>query len=281
MNVAIQATARPLRGEKAELVPEMFETRRLVLSPDNPPPSPARLAQLEPEIQKHGQRVPGFVFPSPELDEEQRVVLEGAHRMLICQRLGRPFWAFDLGRYVPEEEQIELTFQHNHLRRVMSLDEIVQRAARYMELTRCTAGEAAKSLGISPAKLSRAFGDKRIPAHLRERAEQLGISIRSLIAAAPIDHMTQAVEYAESLGPDGKRRTRDQVAEFIRHLKKGGLIRGPKPKAVHLLVNGRTVTLTVASGDSVATVAEDLKAVISRLSKHDTVPPEGWGFLFQ
>ncbi|WP_076351820.1 ParB N-terminal domain-containing protein [Paludisphaera borealis] len=281
MNVAIQATARPLRGEKAELVPEMFETRRLVLSPDNPLPSPARLAQLEPEIQKHGQRVPGFVFPSPELDEEQRVVLEGAHRMLICQRLGRPFWAFDLGRYVPEEEQIELTFQHNHLRRVMSLDEIVQRAARYIELTRCTAGEAAKSLGISPAKLSRAFGDKRIPAHLRERAEQLGISIRSLIAAAPIDHMTQAVEYAESLGPDGKRRTRDQVAEFIRHLKKGGRNGGKSKKVVSLPFNGRVISVTVAENDTVATVTKDVQALLARLGEHAKVRPDGWAYILQ
>jgi hypothetical protein len=93
--------------------------------------------------------------------------------------------------------------------------------------------------------------------------------------------MDQAIGFAETPGPDGKAATRDQVALFIRQLRKSGLPRVRKSKAVTLRLNGRAVTLAVGDKDSAYSVAEDLKAIVARLGKHSDVPPDGWPFLFQ
>ena len=136
-------------------------------------------------------------------------------------------------------------------------------------------------LNVSGPTLSRAFGERRIPPELKARADRLGLSIRSLVAAVPVPLMARAIEFAETPGRDGKKPTRDEVSLFIRQLKKNGKPKGHKAKAVTLRMNGRTVTLSVGDKDSVCTVAEDLKAIASKLGKHDTVPPDGWPFLFQ
>ena len=62
--------------------------------------------------------------------------------------------------------------------------------------------------------------------------------------------MAQAVEFAETPRPDGKKPTRDQVALFIQQLKKNGKPKGRKPKDVTLRINGRAVTLAVGETDS-------------------------------
>ena len=93
--------------------------------------------------------------------------------------------------------------------------------------------------------------------------------------------MAKALEFAETPGRDGKMPTRDEVSLFIRQLKKDDKPKGRKAKAVTLRMNGRAVTLAVGDKDSVYTVAEDLKAIASKLGKHETVPPDGWPFLFQ
>jgi hypothetical protein len=126
----------------------------------------------------------------------------------------------------------------------------------------------------------RAFGEKRIPEKLKPRAELLGQSVRSLVAAAPLELMPQAVEFALAAKADGRKPTRDQVALFIRQLKKNGRPKGRKLKTITLRINGRPVTLAVDERDSAASVAEDLKAIIARLGKHSDVAPDGWPFLF-
>ena len=68
------------------------------------------LADLLPSLQEHAQFVPGWVCPSPDLPEEKRLCLEGNRRLAVARLLGLHFWAFDLGRFVPEEERIQLTF---------------------------------------------------------------------------------------------------------------------------------------------------------------------------
>jgi hypothetical protein len=185
---------------------------------------------------------------------------------------------------MPEEEQIKLRFHYNGTRRVMSREEIAGGAARYMELTGCTAGEAARHLNISPATLSRALGERRIPPDLRERADLIAPTIRSLVAAAPPELMPQVVEFALKPREDGKRTaSRDQVAAFIQQLKKqhNGQSGGRKARTVTLRMNGRVVTLAVGERDSASTVAEDLKALAAGLAKHAGVEPAGWPFLFQ
>lgn len=267
--------------ERAELVPLHFEPGVIVTPDDNPPCNPAIVARLTDSLREHGQQVPGWVCPSPGLAADQRLCLEGNHRLAACRQLGIRFWAFDLGRDVPEAERIRLTFQHNHSRRVMGRDEIAERAARFMELTGCPAFEAARMLGISGPTLSRAFGEKRIPPELKPRCDRLNLSIRSLIAAAPASAMERGVDFAETPGPDGRPKTRDQVAAYIRQLKRAGKSGGRKPKPVTLRMGGRAVTLTVAEDDTAASVAEELKAIASRLGKLDAVRPEGWPFHFQ
>src|SRR5271157_378637 len=212
MSVATLKVAPPPPG-LAELTPQYFDTERIVTPGDNPVYTPAMLADLEASIREYGQLVPGWVAPSPELAEDQRQCLEGNRRLAVARMLGLPFWAFDLGRVVPEAERIRLTFQHHQCRRVMSREEIAERAARYIELTSCPAREAAKLLNISGPTLSRAFGERRILPELRERADRLGLSIRSLIAAAPAACMARALDFAETPDASGKKRTRDQVAE--------------------------------------------------------------------
>jgi ParB-like nuclease domain len=279
MGVAVE-TARP-RLELAEQVPQHFDVDLIVSPDDNPAPKPAVLETLLASIGEHGQLVPAWVCPSPDLPEHKRLCIEGNHRLAVCRTLGRPFWAFDLGRFVPEAERIQLTFQHNHSRRRMPAGEVAGGAIRWMELTGCNQAEASARLNISPATLSRVLGDRRIPPELRPKADLLAQSIRSLISAVPSDLMGKAFDFALAAGPDDKRPTRDAVALYIRQLKKNGQGEGRKPKPVSLRVGGRLVTLSLTKGDSATTVAEDLKAIVARLGKHAEVPPDGWPFLFQ
>jgi ParB-like chromosome segregation protein Spo0J len=285
MSVATTLRAASPPPDRAELVPLYFDTDRIVTPEGNPAHSPAMLADLEASIRELGQLVPGWICPTSELPEDKRLCLEGNGRLAVVRRLGLPFWAFDLGRFVPEEERIRLTFSHNYIRRRMSREEIAEKAARYIELTSCTQDTAARLLNVSPPTLSRAFGDKRIPPELNPKADLLGLSIRSLVAAAPLELMPQVVDFALTpRGEDGKKPTRDQVAAFIGQLKKNnGQSKGRKPKAIPLHMNGRTVTLTVEERDSAASVAEDLKAIAAKLGKKEMadVPPDGWPFWFQ
>lgn len=163
----------------------------------------------------------------------------------------------------------------------MSRPEIAERAARYIELSGCTQDAASKRLNISPATLSRAFGDERIPPNLMPRAERLKLSTRSLIAAMPESLMEPALAYAENPGPDGRVPTRDQVSQHLRELRKGGRTKPCQPKTVTLRFNGRSVTLTIGDRDSANTVAEDFKGLVAKLGKHAEVPPDGWPFLFK
>ena len=199
-------------AERPEPVPKYFDAELVVTPEDNPAYGPALLADLTASVREHGQLVPGWVCPSPELGEHQRLCLEGNRRLAVARPLGLPFWAFDLGRAVPEAERIKLTFQHNHSRRVMSREEIAERAARYIELTGCTAADAAKLLNVSGPTLSRAFGEKRIPPELRPRAELLGLSIRSLVAAAPAAVDGPGHRLRRDGGAGRQEAERDQVA---------------------------------------------------------------------
>jgi ParB/RepB/Spo0J family partition protein len=266
---------------RLDLVPCYLDTDLVVSPPDNPIYTPAKVADLVASFQKHGQLVPGFVCPSPELAEGKRFCVEGNRRLYVARMLGTQFWTFDLGRFVPEEERIMLTFQHNHSRRVMTREEMAERAARFMEIRNCTSEAAAEALNVSPATLSRAFGERRIPAELRPRADALGLSIRSLIAAMPADLMEPVIAFAETPEASKRKPTRDAVTQFIDQLKtKGGVPRARKPRTLTLRMNGRVVTFTVTDTDSAATVSEDFRAIMTRLGKHADVSPDGWPFLF-
>ena len=258
-----------------------FDPELIVSPDDNPAPTPAMLANLLASIREHGQLVPGFVCPSPELPSHKRLCLEGNHRLAVARLLGKPFLAFDLEREVPEEERIRLTFLHNHSRRVMTQAEMAEKAARYMELTACTAADAARFLHVSHPTLSRAFGERRIPTELRGRAETLAMSVRSLVAALPPALMGQAVDYAATPGPDDRLPTRQQVSLFIGRLKTAGKQKARKAKPVMLRVEGRTVTLTVTDADNAASVSKDLGVIVSKLAKLSDVSPEGWHFHFK
>ena len=136
-----------------------------------------------------------------------------------------------------------------------------------MELTGCSQADASTHLNVSPATLSRAFGDRRIPAELKAKADQLPQSSRSLIAAVPAELMGRAIDFALTPGADGKRPTRDAVALHIRQLKREGKPSGSKPKAIPLRFNGRLVTVRVAKNDNATSVSEDLKALATKLGK--------------
>jgi hypothetical protein len=266
---------------RAELVPKHFDPDLIVTPAGNPAPNPVTFTSLVESMREHGQGVPGWVCPSPELPEEHRMCIEGNGRLAACRLLGLKFWAFDLGRFAEEDERIRLTFSFNFIRRRMSIEEISEQAARYITITSCTHAEAAAHLHVSPATLSRAFGEKRIPPELKPRADRLGLSIRALVAALPVPLMAQAIGFAEAPGPDGKLPTRDQVAVYIRQLKKGGKSKARRSKSITLRMNGRAVTLAVGDKDSTSTVTEDLKAIVTKLGKNAEVPPDGWPFLFQ
>ena len=214
-------SSQPLPPVEAgrELIPEFFDPDDIVSPESNPPYTPARLSGLLDSIREQNQLVPGWVFPSPDLPPNKLYCLDGNGRLECARILGRKFWAFRLAQCVPEEELIKLIFGHNHTRRCMRYEEIAERAGRYMELTRCTQSEAARRLSVSDATLSRAFGDRRIPPEYRPRAERLGRSVRSLIAAIPVKLMRPALEFAETAGPNGAPPTRDQVAGFLSRLK--------------------------------------------------------------
>jgi hypothetical protein len=272
-----------LPPEEAELVPVYFDTDLIVTPEGNPPHSPAMLDDLEASMRELGQLVPGWVCQSPDLPTERhRFCSEGVGRLIVCRRLGLKFWAFDLKRPVPEEERIRRMFHHHGIRRRWGREEIAEQGARYIELTGCTDAQAAKALRCSPPTLSRAFGEKRIPPELKPKAELLGLSIRSLIAAAPLELMPQLVDFALTLRPDGKKPTRDQVTLFIKQLKKqSGNRKGRKPRAITLRLNGRTLTLTVDDRDTATSLSEDLKAIAAKLTKHAEVAIGGLPFLFQ
>jgi ParB-like chromosome segregation protein Spo0J len=207
--------AAPRTPERVERVPVYFDPARISSPDDNTAPKPAAVENLLASFREHGQLVPGFVCSSPDLPPDMRLCLEGNTRLAVARLLNQPFWAFDFEREVPAAERIKLSVQFNHSRRVMSREEIADLAARFMELTGCTAAEAAKHLHVSAPTISRAFGDARILPALKPKAEQLGQSIRSLIAASPPALMGQAVDFALTPAADGKRPTRDAVSLFI------------------------------------------------------------------
>ena len=263
-----------LSPDRPELVAQHFAPELIVTPDDNPVYSPAMLADLLPSMREHGQLVPGWVYPSEDLPDNQRICLEGNRRLTVARLLGIPFWAFDLGRFVSEHERIELLFHHHQSRRVMSRDEIAQRASRYMELTGCTATEAAKHLNISGPTLSRAFGEQRILPELRARAEQLGPTIRSVIAAARPDYMVQALEFAETALPSGKKPSRDQVVRFIEQIKDKKRPKAARPKRLKFRIEDRRFEIELKPGDGAETLIEAFKAVASRLQRHRELPLE-------
>jgi hypothetical protein len=283
MSVAtINGASPPLA--RPQFVPSYFDTELIVTPADNPVYTPAMVADLVEGFRRDSQLVPGYVYPSPDLPENHRLCLEGNRRLAAARILGMPFWAFDVGHEVSEEERIRLTFQHNHSRRVMSREEIAERAARYLEITGCSQGDAARELLVSPATISRALGEGRIPENLRERVSALGLSIRALIAAMPPALMSQAIEYAQTPDASGRKPTRDAVSQVIQHLKKGDGPKARKPRTLTQRLNSRVVTFTVTNGDSSASVVEDLKAVVKAIAgkfeKNTDVRPEHWSSLF-
>src|ERR1035441_1556255 len=118
MSVAALSTVNSPPG-RAELVPKFFDPELIVTPDDNPVYTPAMLADLVESVRQRTQLVPGFVCPSPDLPEGKMLCIEGNRRLAVARLLGLAFWAFDLGRFVPEEERIELVFQHHISRRVM------------------------------------------------------------------------------------------------------------------------------------------------------------------
>ena len=265
----------------AELVPRLYDPALIV--GDNAALDQAIVAALVASYQTddQGQLNPGWLFPAPELPEPQRMVLEGHHRLEACRLTGRMFLAFDLGRFVPEEERIRLTFTHNKNRRIFSREEVAQRAARWMEITGGTQHDAATQLGISAPTLSRCFGLRRLPLAAKARTDRLPLSIQSLIAALPEHLMEKAIAFAETPLPDGKKPIRDQVYVYLRQLRKSGKPKGQRPKSITLRAGNRKLSLGVTDGDSAATLAEDLKTIVAKLAKHADVPIDGLPFLFQ
>jgi len=278
MNIPPKAA---VTAEGVEMHLKFFDAAKIIPSEPEPViPSAFHLELLE-DLRQRPQRLPGFVHPDPALAEDERRCLEGHHRLWCCKQLGKPFWAFDLGRFVEELERIELIVGTNSLRRVMPRDELAARAARYIELKQCSAAEAAKRLGVSPPTLSRAFGESRIPLALKLRADRLGLSIRSLVAAAPPAVMEAAIAYAETPDPaTGKLATRDAVSLHIRQLKKGGRSKEPKPKVIRLELEGRLITICITEGDVASEVAKELKAIASKLSGLGEMEPDGWPYHF-
>ena len=51
-------------------------------------------------LRVYKQLVPGWVCPSPDLPENNRLCIKGNRRLKACQLLGLKFWAFDIGRVV-------------------------------------------------------------------------------------------------------------------------------------------------------------------------------------
>jgi hypothetical protein len=274
-----------LPPEPAELVPIYIDPELVVLPDDQPVPTAAAVADLLESVRGDCQRNPGWICPSPDLPEPKRLLIEGRNRWVVARILRRPFLAFDHGRFVPEEERIRFMFSDNYIRRRMSREEIAERAARWIEITGATQSQAAQALGVSGPTLSRVFGERRIPDLLKPKTDLVGLSIRSLIAAAPAALMSEAVDFALTTRDDGKKPTRDQVSAFIQQLRKrsDGQGKGHKPKPITLRINGRAVTLAVdTERDTASAVAEDLKALAARLGKQAAdVRPDGWGFLFE
>jgi ParB-like chromosome segregation protein Spo0J len=268
-------------SERTKPLAVNFDTKLIVVPPGYPEPKRAVMDALLPSIRVHGQMVPGFVGRSSSLPDNQRVLIEGIHRFEADKILGLPFYAFDLDREYSHAERITLTMQLNHVRRIMSREEIASLASIFMEETGCTAAQASGRLLVSPATLSRAFGDARIPEEWKQAAGQLAPTIRSLIAAVPPSLMGRAVDFALT-EVDGKRPTRDAVGLFIRQLRKDGQGKVGKAKVIALRINGRLVTVKLAEGDAAASVVKDLQAIATRLSSKElaNVSPDGWPFLF-
>ncbi|MHC5539970.1 ParB N-terminal domain-containing protein, partial [Singulisphaera rosea] len=96
MNIAIlEPTA-----SRPDPLPRFFDPELIITPEGNPAYSPAMLADLMESVREHGQLVPGWVYPSPDLPPEKRFCLEGSRRLAVARALGKPFWAFDRGRFV-------------------------------------------------------------------------------------------------------------------------------------------------------------------------------------
>jgi ParB/RepB/Spo0J family partition protein len=255
-----------------------FETSLCLPSEDN---RPAARPDLIEGIRVNRQLVPGLVCPHLEFADKY-LILDGVGRWYACDRLGIPFRAILLPAPVPATEQILLRFQHNVIRRNMTMDEIADDVARYMALRQCTQEEAARELTLSSATISRAMTAKRrIPAEFKPMADGVRPSIAALIATLPTpEAMRKAFDHATTPGRNGKLPTREQVAVYIEPLKK----KKPQQSGVRILkgaVEGRKVEFGVLPDESTDSLIKFLQALATKLTKYRDLPPESLGFLFK
>jgi ParB/RepB/Spo0J family partition protein len=258
-----------------------FEPSSCRAPEDNRPADRPGSQNLIDGIRANGQLVPGLVCPHPDFPDEY-LILDGVGRWYACDRLGLMFRAMLLPAPVPATEQILLRFQHNVIRRNMTMDEIADDVDRYMTLRQCTQEEAARELTLSSATISRAMTAKRrIPSELKPMADAVRPSIAAMIATLPTtEAMRQAFDHATTPGRNGKLPTRDQIALYIEPLKKNPQ-QQTRVRTLKGAVEGRKVELSLLPEESTDSLIKFLQSLATKLGKYRDLPPDSLGFLFK
>jgi ParB-like nuclease domain len=227
---------------------------------------------LDASLEEKGQQVPVVIarHPAP-VGQYKYKMIEGTGRRYCLLKRRRMMTAIILDRVPSESERIELDFTFNAIRRSMGLAEIAVKAERHMEINGCTQKETAGRLKCSDTTISRALTvTRRIPPEHRAAALRLGPYFVSLISPLPTpEAMGQAIAFADTPRPDGRKPSRAQIVAFVDGLKGKKPARGRRLK---LRVENRQVEIELKPGDSAETLIEAFKAALGRLQEHRKLP---------
>ena len=260
-----------------------METTQIVLvdpadcsaSENTDPESRPDLAFLMASLEADGQKVPVLLAPDGERPGKYRYI-DGHGRGYCLGKLGRKMQAIVLPAMLSETERIEVKFATNAIRRCLSLLEIGMDAARYIELAHASQKEAAVRLKVSDTTISRGLSClRRLPPDIRAEVNRLGHSFASLIASLPSEAaMRQALAFATTAGPEGKKPTRDQLLRLVNELRGKKKAKAKKGKRLRLRLEDRRFEVELKPGDTPESLMEAFRAAAARLARHKDLPLE-------
>jgi hypothetical protein len=225
----------------------------------------------------HGQLLPGVCARGP---DGRLVCIDGNRRLAACRALRRGFLTIILDRMVGKAEAIETRLTANFIRRNMTLKQIGQDVAEYMDATGCTQKEAGARLGFREGVVCRALSLKLLSAAEERRLLDAGLCWSGIAMIAPLTGETRskALEFACTRGMDGEPCRKEALQLYVKQLKSGSRP-GRKRKALRLVVDGLGVELQLKKEDTVECVIERLRALAAKLARYKDLPPDALGGL--
>lgn len=197
-----------------------------------------KIKQLAASIKETGQMMPLIVWH----DGNAYLLVDGHRRFAAVQLLG---WEYVevrvLDRPPTAGEALVKALVCNLQRENLSPIATARGIAELMQMTGCTASEAAKQLALSPATVSRLTGLLALPANLIELVESGKIAVSKAYELARVADPGQQADLARQAA--AQQITRDGINAQIKRCVKPHKADGVR-KAVATLGDGRSLTVS-------------------------------------